>query len=104
MFFQSANYPSIISELDITTVPTIAWYYGRTAGYPRSSLLTLLHLTSLSKATEPRDKIFALFGLSLEGLEREKYPRLKPDYAKPVVDIYADVVRHLIQNPHAGHN
>jgi hypothetical protein len=90
MFFQAASYPSIIPGLDNLIIPTMTHY---TRFRSRYSLLDLLHLTAHSKASEPRDKIFALTGLSLEGLELENYPSLKPDYGKSLVVVYADVVR-----------
>jgi len=98
LYLQGANYPTMIPGLGNLTVPTITYLYRR------HSLLDLLHLTAHSKASEPRDKIFALLGLSIEGLELDNYPSLKPDYGKSIVEVYADVVHHLVRNPHNGHN
>jgi len=63
------------------------------------ALLDLLSTFSVFKATDPRDKLYAIIGLSKEGQNLEKYPLIKPDYRKTVVQTYIDLVRQLISAP-----
>jgi hypothetical protein len=63
------------------------WRHWNTLGAVFASLHSL-------KATEPRDKIFALLGLASE----ESYRGLIPDYGATVPDVFTDVTRHLISN------
>jgi hypothetical protein len=98
MFLQAINYPNIISGFSNLTVSTIT-YYNR-----RHFLLNLLHLTIYSKASEPRNKIFVLSDLLFEDLELENYLSLKSDYGKSIVEIYVDIIHHLVRNSYNGHN
>ncbi|PVH88832.1 HET-domain-containing protein [Cadophora sp. DSE1049] len=50
-----------------------------------------------SKATDPRDKLFALLGLAEEA-EGSGDPRLKPDYSKSLEQAYRDASRFLIEH------
>jgi hypothetical protein len=52
-------------------------------------------LMMYSNATDPRDKIYAFLGL-MHHSDR-KGVLLQPDYSKPVVHVYGDAVRHMIQ-------
>ncbi|TVY23751.1 Heterokaryon incompatibility protein 6,OR allele [Lachnellula hyalina] len=52
-------------------------------------------LIMYSKATDPRDKIYAFLGLMHES--DRKGVLLQPDYSKSVVHVYGDAVRHMIQ-------
>ncbi|KNG85407.1 hypothetical protein ANOM_007103 [Aspergillus nomiae NRRL 13137] len=56
------------------------------------SLLSLLEETSSRKCQNPKDKIYALYGL-LPSLQRE-YP---PDYNKPLCQIIFETAKHLLQ-------
>lgn len=58
-------------------------------GTPRG-LLELVNLTELSKASDPRDKIFGLLGF----LPNEVQSRLSINYAQPVDGVYADFVEY----------
>jgi len=58
----------------------------------------------LNKATDPRDKVYALFGLSDDILGSEKPAALYPNYEKALVDVYIDTIRYFLQNPRSGHN
>ena len=62
-------------------------------------LINHINLLRLFKATTPQDKIYAVLGVSFEGFHRDRYPRLKVDYQKPVIDVYTDVVRHCLEPP-----
>jgi ankyrin repeat protein len=57
-------------------------------------LLTLLELRRNSSATDPRDKIFSLVGLSTEGQKG----LIPTDYSTSVVDAYTNVTRLLINS------
>ncbi|RDW70963.1 hypothetical protein BP6252_07526 [Coleophoma cylindrospora] len=60
-------------------------------------LLYLINSFSHMDATDPRDKVYGLLGLSNEnGGVVSEMGRLEPDYAKPVQQIYTKVARHLI--------
>ncbi|EON70088.1 hypothetical protein W97_09354 [Coniosporium apollinis CBS 100218] len=43
------------------------------------------------QATDPRDMVYSLLGMSREGDQK-----LLPDYARPVHEVYAQAVRHII--------
>jgi hypothetical protein len=51
-------------------------------------LLDIVSQSSTFKATNPRDKLYAIIGLSKEGTELEKYPLINPDYQKTIVQTY----------------
>ena len=53
----------------------------------------LLPMTSVQVATDPRDHIYALLGLTTEKHSID----IVPDYAAPVVRVYADFVRAVIK-------
>lgn len=57
------------------------------------SLLQQLHDTRVSRATDPRDKVYGLAGLLLP----EEKLDLEPDYNKTVAEIYAEVAVIIIQ-------
>ncbi len=61
--------------------------------------LNILALTSHYNATDPRDRVFALLGLSNNNLNLESNTLLRPNYGKTVVEAYSDVVRHFISQP-----
>ncbi|KAF2757367.1 hypothetical protein EJ05DRAFT_511186 [Pseudovirgaria hyperparasitica] len=70
-------------------------------GRYQQSLLYLLSAFSPMDSTDPRDKVYGLLGLSQEDRPGTPNPtRVVPDYTRPVVDIYTDVARSLIQRTH----
>lgn len=81
----------------LTPASTILATVG--AGGPPPSLLMLLTGCSSFKATDVRDKLFALLGLSREGQELQKGSLIQPDYRKSVVDTFTDLARYLISAP-----
>lgn len=58
------------------------------------SILEQLHDTRTSRATDPRDKVFALAAMS--SVEDRLF--IQPDYTKPVASIYVDVATQIIQH------
>src|SRR5204863_9740922 len=71
-----------------------------TGEYSKLSLLNLLRDTRNFEATDPRDKIFALYGIA-EGLyeqdgNRNTLSLFQPDYTKPVEHVYREFTRILI--------
>jgi hypothetical protein len=68
----------------------------------RSSLgmTPLLMRTIWNRATDPRDKIFALFGIANQEQGYEKTPA-RPDYRRTVEDVYIDVARFLVGDDHS---
>jgi Heterokaryon incompatibility protein (HET) len=58
-------------------------------------LLTMLNSTRESGATNPKDKVFALYGLL--GSEEADSPLLLPDYTKNVASIYTDVAIYILR-------
>jgi hypothetical protein len=58
----------------------------------RQSLRSLLFVSSGRESENPRDRIYALYGL----MKDEMNPLLQPDYTKPVAEVYANTTRHLI--------
>lgn len=60
---------------------------------PPHFLLDLLSQARDTFATDDRDKIFALLGIAGDA----EYSLLKPNYKKPLVDVYTTLVRHLIE-------
>jgi len=62
------------------------------------SILNLLCRFSTQRATDPRDKIYALLGLAREMHDSNGLGvLLSPDYTKPLTWVYADFVRCLVQ-------
>ncbi|KFY34036.1 hypothetical protein V495_08222 [Pseudogymnoascus sp. VKM F-4514 (FW-929)] len=70
------------------TKMSLAWKDGR-----RQPLRDLIRECRYRKATDPRDKIFSLLGLM--GDPMTDY--LRPDYTKPLGQVYADATRHFLQ-------
>lgn len=68
---------------------------GDQASMPKTlSLENLLFETWTFRATDPRDKIFGLYGLLLKA---GPVP-WKPDYSKSVAQVYAEATKEIIQN------
>ena len=75
-----------------------SYYRLEDPGDALSRLHVLLHLTSSFRSTDPRDKVFALLGLTWVGREFNNWPgELAPDYARPVQDVYAAAAKYCIQ-------
>ncbi|KIW98783.1 uncharacterized protein Z519_00446 [Cladophialophora bantiana CBS 173.52] len=60
----------------------------------KSELLDLLQHFRSWNSTNPRDRIYALRGLAIDGLE---VPELKPNYKLPVQTVYERVARYMIK-------
>ncbi|KAH7394790.1 hypothetical protein BKA66DRAFT_567177 [Pyrenochaeta sp. MPI-SDFR-AT-0127] len=60
----------------------------------KKSFLQQLHDTRVSRATDPRDKVYALAGILLP----EDRFILEPNYGKTVAEIYAEVAVKIIQH------
>lgn len=60
---------------------------------PPHLLLQLLSQSRDSYSTDDRDKIFALLGIAGDA----EYDLLKPNYKKPLVDVYSTLTKHLIK-------
>jgi hypothetical protein len=56
------------------------------------TLFSLLRSTRTYKATDPRDKLYALLGLATD----PEITALEPDYNKPVTVVYQDLVRFML--------
>lgn len=59
--------------------------------WTRWPLIKLLRANMASQATDPRDHVFALLGVSEEAME----PELQPDYKKGVEEVYKRVGRYM---------
>jgi hypothetical protein len=66
---------------------------------PPPTLLSLVSKFSAFNATDARDKLFAILGLSLEGQQLEKSPMIRPNYRKSIIETFTDLVRYLISRP-----
>ncbi|PSN66988.1 HET-domain-containing protein [Corynespora cassiicola Philippines] len=66
---------------------------------PREPLLRRLNPTSTFHSTMPHDKIYALLGMTLEGRQLERFPRLRVDYGRDWRELFRDVVRHCMETP-----
>jgi hypothetical protein len=53
-----------------------------------------------SEATDPRDKVFGIFGFLDEQARRSQY--LQPDYTKAISDVFIDVVRYIVARHNGG--
>jgi len=62
-------------------------------GRPHAELLSLLQSFRTWKATDPRDKVYALLGISSDGSEAK---RLEPDYSLSVEALYQRVAVYMI--------
>ena len=58
-----------------------------------TDLPTMLAVTSIFEASDPRDEIYSQFGM----LNESEHDIIKPDYTAPVCELYTTVaLRHLI--------
>jgi heterokaryon incompatibility protein (HET) len=70
----------------------------RIVGLP-CDLTTLLNKAIRFKASDPRDRVYSLLGLTGEMDDIFSIPiPLQPDYGKPVRDVFIDVTRHIIMS------
>ena len=73
-------------------------YWDTGLGYNFAHLQVLLLLTNSFRSTDPRDKVFALLGLSSSGQSPENWPdELAPDYTRLVQDMYAATAKYCIR-------
>lgn len=56
------------------------------------SLTALLRSCTEFQATDERDQIYGLLGIAVDGSD------FIPDYSQPVLDVYANVTKHIITN------
>lgn len=61
-----------------------------------NSVENLLYMTSMFHAQEPRDQIYSVLGLQGASLSRGEASVVKPDYEKPVEDVFVDAARACI--------
>ncbi|KAH7146846.1 heterokaryon incompatibility protein-domain-containing protein [Dactylonectria estremocensis] len=66
--------------------------------WSRSSLINLLRSSIGAGASDPRDFVFALLGISLEADE----PTLQPDYQQDVDEIYKRVAKYMVKTGSAN--
>jgi hypothetical protein len=62
-------------------------------GGTKRLLIDLLRQTLSSKASNPRDKIFALLGVAIA----DQDPELVIDYRKDDIDVFRDAIRYLLR-------
>jgi hypothetical protein len=60
--------------------------------------MSLMHATGYLQATKSQDKIFGLYGLCNK---RDRF--VKPDYSRPAVEIYMELVESFIERDHNLH-
>jgi len=65
----------------------VSWWSGD------RDLYTLIVKFAGSEATDPRDKIYALLGISSDACDKQTFP---PNYEKPFSDVLRDMARFLI--------
>ena len=70
---------------------TVAQTCTKCPSKPKENIGTLLRMTHFLKATDPRDKIYALIALA-----RDEDRALLPDYSISTVHMLRNLVRHLI--------
>jgi len=73
------------------------WHYLRQENTV-SHLHVLLRLTSSFRSTDPRDKVFALLGLSSASRDPENWPEeVAPDYTRTMFEVYAGATKYCIR-------
>lgn len=73
-------------------------FQGLTADRNSLGLTQLLIHTMGNEATDPRDKVFALFGIANQGYEKTP---ARPDYRRTVEEVYTDVAKFLVGDDHS---
>lgn len=100
-WFEQRAYPSSVWQWDVTA-PFVLFFQSLS-----ETKLILLKLWFMAKAmgflsTDPRDMLFALFGLSIEGLQEVMCKMVTPDYELSLGQVYTNLVRHYVQCVHEG--
>jgi hypothetical protein len=80
----------------VRTINTIR--YARSQKPYYMDLFVLLERFRHCLATDERDKVFALLGLTSSSLLQEKVVQVIPDYQKPAVEIYRSLTRNYINS------
>ncbi|KAI4253558.1 MAG: hypothetical protein LQ352_003619 [Teloschistes flavicans] len=85
---------------DLARGPVFAISAFRTEGVIAygDSLLELIDSLRGTEASEPRDKVYALLGLTADS----EAASIKPDYATSLCEVYTDVVRFSLSQPKHG--
>lgn len=99
MWFSIKGYNGLVPGMSRITLIIHIWKARELRDSEPVPLINHLNMIRSFKATRPWDKIYAVLGVSFEGLHRENFPRLEVDYEKPFIDVYTDVVRHCLENP-----
>lgn len=81
-----------IRHLSFEKITTLFEINSKFNNGQRLPLRVLLALSAGRNSENPRDRIYGLHGL----MKDEQNPLLKPDYMKPVAEVYANVARHII--------
>jgi Heterokaryon incompatibility protein (HET) len=98
LFFRAKHYAESPQDAEnlvqamIVTATIISWGDA-------PPLLTVISRFSNFNASNVRDKLFAVIGLSQEGQKLESYPLIQPDYRKSILETFTDLVGHLISAP-----
>ena len=77
----------------VQTIGNCKLHFHETQGGPGMGLANLLISTRRFQATDPRDKIIALIGLTKDP---RKYEATMTDYSNPIADLYKYTAGHLI--------
>jgi ankyrin repeat protein len=90
--FEIEPEPHVQAVLDIMPGPQrkLSWFADR------PNLWTLLNKFCLSKASQPRDRIFAILGISSDASSNKA---LRPDYAKPEEQMVRETISFLLSVP-----
>jgi hypothetical protein len=80
--------------LDFERMNTIQFFRSLTRRETRLPLSDLVVLSRMSRATDPKDMIYALLGLAQEGID----PILMPKYSPSIsyIEVYTDLVEYCI--------
>ena len=73
-------------------------FHGLTTDRRALGLTQLLLHTLGNKAKDPRDKVFALFGITNAGYEKTP---ARPDYSRTVEEVYISVARFLVEDDYS---
>jgi heterokaryon incompatibility protein (HET) len=76
----------------------LCWMYlSSLSKYPWDLQLLLYMGTRCSDSTDPRDKLYALFGMAFQTQDKESYPPiLLPNYRKSVGEVFQDATKYLM--------
>jgi len=91
-FFMKHGYTS--TKLDSVHIYGRAMTISRARSFASRSFGLLLGLLN-AKATDSRDKVYALLGLAKEKVYAS--PSMQPDYTKSVPQVYMDTIRHVLK-------